>query len=259
MRRGLGPDLDVRVDQRRERQHDLRFAIQFGVQPKSERYGNPIGNGASSSNSSAAPGATATAAPAPPPAAARAARPVVSLSTTKPRPARRRPEPTQRQVAPPRRAATPSLAPTSPARRHSRNTPEIIPPSIVGGDPAPSVCPAASAAQASASSPVAVGKERHANGASWRHCINMGHGVPGAKGNTLQEAAVEVLVRRGRRQEACKRIGQPVHRRSSCRSPTPSPTAFAAPKIAVAIATPSPPESAVPKQRPDWCNTASAQ
>jgi hypothetical protein len=88
---------------------------------------------------------------------------------------------------------------------------------------------------------------------------NMGHDMQGAKGEILQEAAVEVLCVEAGVREALRRVGQPCAADRAAGSKMSSGNSFAAPKIAVAIATPVPPEDAVSKRPPDWCSTASAQ
>jgi hypothetical protein len=228
--------------------------------PSVNVYGNPIGNGASSSNSSASGRSSSnsrSSAAASSGQSSSTSGVIINNKTTSGT------STTGTDAAASSAAATSGNSVTGTnftSTQTLRNTPEIIPPSIVGGDPC----------TVGASGGVTLPGFGIVTGGSWegKACerrqlaallFNMGHGTPGAKGNTLQEAAVEVLCVEAGVREALKRIGQPCIVDRGAGSPTPSPTAFAAPKIAVAIATPSPPESAVPKQRPDWCNTASAQ
>ena len=230
--------------------------------PSVNVYGNPIGNGASSSNSSATGRSNSNS------RSGSAASSGQSSSTSGVTVNNKTTTSTSTGTDP----ATSSAAATNGANGTAvagtnftstqtlRNTPEIIAPSIVGGDPC----------TVGASGGVTLPGFEIVTGGSWegKACerrqlaallFNMGHGPSGAKGDTLQEAAVEVLCVEAGVREALKRIGQPCVIDRGVGSPTPSPTSFAAPKIAVAIATPSPSEGAVPKQRPDWCNTASAQ
>jgi hypothetical protein len=88
---------------------------------------------------------------------------------------------------------------------------------------------------------------------------NMGHTMPGAKGEILQAAAVEVLCVEAGVRDALRRIGQPCVVDRARGSATISRKAFAAPPIAVAIAAPVPGEGAASKRPPDWCATASPQ
>jgi hypothetical protein len=230
--------------------------------PSVNVYGNPIGNGASSSNSSAAGRSnsnTRSGAAASSGQSSSTSGVIVNSKTTSGTTGTS----TGTDPAASSAAATTgnSITGTNFTNTQTlRNTPEIIPPSIVGGDPC----------TVGASGGVTLPGFGIVTGGSWegKACerrqlaallFNMGHGTSGARGDTLQEAAVEVLCVEAGVREALKRIGQPCVADRGVGSPTPSPTSFAAPKIAVAIATPSPPESAVPRQHPDWCYTASAQ
>jgi hypothetical protein len=255
--------------------------------PKVNVYGNPIGNGASSSNSSAASrsnsnsrsGAAASS------GQSSSTSGVIinndySSSTTSP-------------ASSTDAAGSTGASGTYPSNTTStqtiRNTPEIVAPSIVGGNPC----------TVGASGGVALPGFGIVTGGSWegKACerrqlaallYNMGHDVSGAKGESLQEAAVEVLCNDLSVRAALNRIGQPcvadrngapMTTGSASTSPmTPkngTPIAMAAPvtkttPIAtaapvtktppVAMAAPViPPVSVTPKNHPDWCYTASAQ
>jgi hypothetical protein len=249
--------------------------------PKVNVYGNPIGNGASSSNSSAASrsnsnsrsGAAASS------GQSSSSSGVIinndySSSTTSPA--------SSTDPA----ASTAASGTTYPSNTTStqtiRNTPEIVAPSIIGGNPC----------TVGASGGVALPGFGIVTGGSWegKACerrqlaallYNMGHDVPGVRGESLQEAAVEVLCNDLSVRAALNRIGQPcvADRKgvpmttgpiSSVAPKNGTPVAMAAPvtraspvamasPVNPAVAAPIPTAGAASKNHPDWCYTASAQ
>jgi hypothetical protein len=227
--------------------------------PSVNVYGNPIGNGASSTNSSAdarsnsnsRSGAGASSGN-----SSSSSRVIINNNSSS--------SGTGASSGSSRASASSPAAATSPSTNSTntltlRNTPEIVAPSIVGGDPC----------TVGATGGIALPGFGVVTGRSWegKPCerrmmaalmYNMGHTMPGAKGEMLQEAAVEVLCVEAGVRDALRRIGQPCVADRAAGSTTTSRNGFAAPKIAVAIATPVPAEDAA-KRAPDWCSTASAQ
>ena len=188
--------------------------------PSVNVYGNPIGNGASSSNSSATGRSNSNS------RSGSAASSGQSSSTSGVTVNNKTTTSTSTGTDP----ATSSAAATNGANGTAvagtnftstqtlRNTPEIIAPSIVGGDPC----------TVGASGGVTLPGFGIVTGGSWegKACerrqlaallFNMGHGTSGAKGDTLQEAAVEVLCVEAGVREALKRIGQPLRSRHHLR------------------------------------------
>ncbi len=160
-----------------------------------------------------------------------------------------------------------------------RNTPEIVAPSIVGGNPC----------TVGASGGVSLPGFGIVTGGSWegKACerrqlaallYNMGHDIPGAKGEFLQDAAVEVLCVDVAVRQALGRIGQPCVVDRGGPPMTAAPTASMAPAPSIApkpvastatgrrnmaaaapMAAPVAAPSPAAKQYPDWCSTASPE
>ncbi len=121
-----------------------------------------------------------------------------------------------------------------------RNTPEIIAPSIIGGNPC----------TVGASGGVSLPGFGIVTGGSWegKACerrqlaallYNIGHGTSGAKGGALQDAAVEVLCVDPGVRSAFMRIGQPCVGDRGVASTAASSTGLAAPKTKAPVATAS--------------------
>jgi hypothetical protein len=251
--------------------------------PKVNVYGNPIGNGASSSNSSAntrsnsnsRSGAAASSGQ-----SSSTSGVIINNTTTSGTSGASGGTSGGTDAA----SGTTAAGTTSPTNYTStqtlRNTPEIVAPSIVGGNPC----------TVGMSGGVALPGFGIVTGGSWegKACerrqlaallYNMGHDIPGAKGGSLEDAAVEVLCVDVSVREAMRRIGQPCVADRGLASNAPSPMAMAAPvalpapkstpvrtstPIAMAVPVSRPAAISAPaatvaqKQYPDWCYTATA-
>jgi hypothetical protein len=260
--------------------------------PRVNVYGNPIGNGASSSNSSAASRSNSNSRS----GAAASSGQSTSTSgviinndytsgTTNPASSI---SPASSTDAAGSTGASGNYPTNTTSTQTIRNTPEIVAPSIIGGNPC----------TVGASGGVALPGFGIVTGGSWegKACerrqlaallYNMGHDVAGTKGESLQEAAVEVLCNDQSVRAALNRIGQPCVADRNVVPMTTGPISFMAPKngtsvamaapamkttpvatmapatktspVAMAAPAPIPPASATPKSHPDWCYTASAQ
>ncbi len=247
--------------------------------PKVNVYGNPIGNGASSSNSSAntrsnsnsRSGAAASS------GQSSSTSGVIINNTTS---SGSSGSSGGTDAASGTTAAGTTTSPTNYTSTQTlRNTPEIVAPSIVGGNPC----------TVGMSGGVALPGFGIVTGGSWegKACerrqlaallYNMGHDIPGAKGGSLEDAAVEVLCVDVAVREAMRRIGQPcvADRGMASNAPssmaTPAPVAYATPKkaptksstpIAMAAPVTQPVATSAPavsqRQIPDWCYTATAE
>jgi hypothetical protein len=253
--------------------------------PKVNVYGNPIGNGASSSNSSTTSrsGSNSRSGAAASSGQSSSTSGVIINNTTTSGTSSGGTSGTSNGTDP--ATATNAAGTTSPSNYTStqtlRNTPEIVAPSIVGGNPC----------TVGMSGGVALPGFGIVTGGSWegKACerrqlaallYNMGHDIPGAKGGSLEDAAVEVLCADVSVREAMRRIGQPCVADRGLASSTPSsvgiaaPVALPAPKNAPArtstpiamaapitrpIASSTPAVAVAQKQYPDWCYTASAE
>jgi hypothetical protein len=219
--------------------------------PRVSVYGNPIGNGASSSNSSASvrtnSRSTATGGQSSSTSAVTINNSYGSgTSATDP-------------AGTAAGAATGSG--TDPSYSISgtqtiRNTPEVIAPSIVGGNPC----------SVGVTSGLSLPGFGIVGGGSWegKGCerrqlaallYNMGYDLPTERGLPLQQAAVEVLCNNDDVRAALKSVGQPciADRAVAAAAPASAPPATAV--VAPVTATPLPAPQA--PQRPDWCATAS--
>jgi hypothetical protein len=142
-----------------------------------------------------------------------------------------------------------------------RNTPEVIAPSIVGGNPC----------TVGASTGLALPGFGIVGGGSWegKGCerrqlaallFNMGHDNPTERGQLLQQAAVEVLCKNDDVRDALARVGQPCVGDRVVAAVPAAPVAVASAPLTPAptVAAKAPVERAAMKQRPEWCYTASA-
>ncbi len=230
--------------------------------PQVNVYGNPIGNGASSSNSSASGRSNSNSRSG---AAASSGRSssnsqvIINNNTSSGSTGGSTAGSATAAASAASTAASSNFARSNYTSTQTlRNTPEIVAPSIIGGDP----CTVGATGGVSLPGFGIVAARSWEGAACERRQVaallyNMGHDHPGPRGEAIREAAVEVMcVERGVR-EALKRIGQPCVADRGTSKP-PSAVVSETP-IAVAIATPPPVEVAPPKQRPDWCSTTSAQ